>query len=58
MRDGPTKVTFVRKGPAAILPIKVLGENRHVAETEGRFTDEFKGYEVHLYQMVLLKGRM
>jgi len=50
MRDGDTKVTFDLGGPT-IGKVEVLGENRTLNFMEGKFEDEFKGYDVHLYKL-------
>ncbi len=57
MRDGPTKATFTVKTlpgtPAGLA--EVLGENRTIVVKNQQFTDEFKGYEVHLYKIPAAK---
>jgi hypothetical protein len=48
MRNGPTNVTLsVRSGKH----VEVLGENRTLRVKNGKFTDEFSGYGVHLYKI-------
>ena len=48
MRPGTTTATFtVKKGKN----VEVLGENRSINITEGKFTDEFSDYGVHLYKV-------
>jgi hypothetical protein len=49
MRDGATRATFVL--PGAKGDVQAIGEGRTVGATDGRFDDEFKGYEVHLYKL-------
>ena len=49
-RDGDTKVTFDLGGPT-MGNVKVLGENRTLGFFEGKFEDEFGGYDVHLYKL-------
>ncbi len=53
MREGPTRGTFQIKGLPGKAEAEVIGENRRLDVTEGRFGDEFKGYQVHLYKMGL-----
>jgi len=49
MRDQPAKASFVVKGTKGT--VEVLGENRTIPLKDGRFEDEFKPYEVHLYRV-------
>ena len=49
MRDGETTGTFTV--PGAIGGVEVLGEDRTLTPQDGAFTDEFEGYEVHLYRV-------
>ncbi|HEY3281737.1 MAG TPA: hypothetical protein VGN26_05635, partial [Armatimonadota bacterium] len=51
MRDGPTRASFSVKGLKGSRSAEALGEGRRVAVSGGRFTDTFKGYEVHLYRI-------
>lgn len=51
MRDGPTRATFTVKDLPGHWSAEVLGENRTVEVANGRFTDDFKGYGVHLYMI-------
>jgi hypothetical protein len=32
--------------------VEVLGESRELIVTDGKFSDEFQPYEVHLYQFI------
>jgi len=50
MRDGETKVTFDLGAPT-MGRVHVLGENRTLGFFEGKFEDEFGGYDVHLYKL-------
>lgn len=48
MRPGDTKATFeVKKGKEA----EVIGENRKIKITKGKFSDDFSYYSVHLYKI-------
>jgi hypothetical protein len=49
MRDGAARATVTGLGAAA--SAEVIGENRTVAVKDGKFEDDFKGYEVHLYRI-------
>lgn len=49
MRNEPTMSTFtVSKGRN----VEVLGENRSIKIKNGKFSDEFGGYGVHLYRII------
>jgi hypothetical protein len=47
MRDKGGKASFAVKGARG--SAEVLGENRTIAVKDGKFEDDFKPYEVHLY---------
>ena len=48
MRPGQTKTVFeVAKGSE----VEVLGENRNMKIIDGKFTDDFSDYDVHLYKI-------
>ncbi|NLF33118.1 MAG: hypothetical protein GX591_19815 [Planctomycetes bacterium] len=51
MRDGLTRATFtvpdVRDGAA----VEILGEGRSLTVENGRFADDFTGFQVHLYRI-------
>jgi hypothetical protein len=49
MRDKATKASFVLKGAKG--NAEVLGENRTIPVRDGKFDDDFKPYEVHLYRI-------
>ncbi len=49
MRDGAAVGTFTVSGKPSGM-VTVLGENREIAMTGGKFSDGFSGYGVHLYQ--------
>ena len=51
MRDGAAEGTFEIAGLPADAKATVLGEGRTVAVRNGRFTDAFKPYAVHLYRI-------
>ena len=49
MRDGITAATFrVKSGKT----VEVLGEDRTIEIKKGKFTDNFRGYGVHLYKII------
>ena len=50
MRDGKTSGSFHVPGAGEAVA-EVLDENRTIRITEGKFTDAFKGYDVHLYKV-------
>src|SRR6185369_73774 len=49
MREQASKATFTVKGAKG--SAEVLGENRAIPLKDGRFEDEFKPYDVHLYRI-------
>jgi hypothetical protein len=49
MRDQPAKAVFNVKGASGTA--EVLGEQRSIPVKDGKFEDEFKPYEVHLYRI-------
>jgi hypothetical protein len=49
MRDKAAKASFVLKGARG--SAEVLGENRTIPLKNGKFEDDFKPYEVHLYRI-------
>ena len=49
MRDQAAKASFAVKGAKG--SVEVLGENRTIPLKDGKFEDEFKPYEVHLYRV-------
>ena len=53
MRDGVTSATFTLNGIQDGM-VSVIGEDRELSLSDGSFTDQFEGYEVHLYKMVSL----
>lgn len=53
MRDSPTTATFKLGRPASV---EVLGESRRLQAPEGSFTDSFRGYEVHIYKCLEVRG--
>jgi len=50
MRDGATSATFTLNGIQDGL-VSVIGEDRELTISNGSFTDQFEGNEVHLYKM-------
>lgn len=51
MRNGAADGTFVVPGVPAAATAEVIGENRTLPVTDGRFTDSFAPYAVHLYRI-------
>ena len=49
MRDKGSKATFVVKDAKG--SVEVLGENRSIPLKDGKFEDEFKPFDVHLYRL-------
>jgi hypothetical protein len=50
MRNGESTASFSLKG-IEDGKVTVIGENRELTISNGRFEDQFDGYEVHLYKM-------
>jgi hypothetical protein len=50
MEANPAKVTFQLSGVTGKAVAEVLGEDRRIEVKEGRFSDEFGPYAVHLYR--------
>lgn len=51
MRGGASTGSFVLRGVKGKATAEVLGEERTLAVTRGRFQDHFAPYEVHLYRI-------
>jgi hypothetical protein len=51
MREGAARGTFEVKGLTGKAKAEVLGEDRTVDVSDGRFADDFKPYDVHLYRI-------
>jgi hypothetical protein len=51
MRNAPTRAEFTVHGLPQTATAQVLGENRRLTVQNGRFNDDFKPYEVHLYSI-------
>lgn len=51
MRDGETRGTFEVAGLPAGAKVEVLGEDRSIDIANGGFSDDFAGYDVHLYSI-------
>ena len=49
MRNAPVRGSFEIKGLAPLAIADVLGEQRHITIKKGRFEDDFRPYDVHLY---------
>ena len=53
MRDAATVGHFALSGPAARASrVEAVDEDRTIAMSRGRFSDEFAGYGVHIYRIV------
>ncbi len=50
MRSQVTRGTFTLRGQTSGARVEVLGESRQLMIADGKFSDEFQPYEVHLYQ--------
>jgi hypothetical protein len=53
MRLGPTTGSFTISGLSGDHRLEVLDESRSITATDGRFTDDFSTYEVHIYRLAL-----
>lgn len=51
MRDATTRATVRLADPPAGAGVEVLDEGRVLELTDGAFTDDFAGYDVHLYRV-------
>lgn len=51
MRNAPARGTFVVRALPGLSEAEVLGEGRTIAIKDGRFEDEFRPYDVHLYKI-------
>jgi hypothetical protein len=51
MRNKATKAEFAVKGLSGKVQAEVIGEGRKIEVNDGKFADDFKGYEVHLYKI-------
>jgi hypothetical protein len=51
MRNAPTRGTFQVKGVTGTRKVTVLGEDRTLTARDGRFEDDFRPYDVHLYRI-------
>jgi len=51
MRNAPARAEFTLPGIPARATAEVLGESRRITVQRGRFEDDFKPYEVHLYRI-------
>ena len=51
MRNAPARGTFAVRGLEGPAEAKVLGEGRSLAVQDGRFEDDFRPYDVHLYEI-------
>ena len=51
MRDAPSKATFELKGIPEKAVAEVIGGDRKIEVSGGKFEDAFQGYEVKLYKI-------
>jgi hypothetical protein len=51
MRNRPTRGTFTLREAPAGAAAEALGESRSISIAGGKFADDFKPYEVHLYRI-------
>jgi hypothetical protein len=51
MRDGAARATMTLKGLSGKASAEVIGEDRNVDVIDGKFSDDLKGYDVHLYRI-------
>ncbi len=51
MRDGSAKGAFEVRGMSGTAKAEVLGEDRSIPVQDGRFTDSFEAYDVHIYRV-------
>jgi hypothetical protein len=51
MRGADTKGAFEVNGLPHAATAEAIGEGRKIAVKDGKFTDDFKGYEAHLYKI-------
>ncbi len=51
MEATPAKGSFELAGLRGNTAVEVLGEDRTIAGSDGRFADEFEPYAVHLYRV-------
>jgi hypothetical protein len=53
MRNAATTGSFSLPTLPPEAQVRVLDENRTLVARNGKFTDDFKAYEVHLYQIMV-----
>jgi hypothetical protein len=51
MRDAATRGTFTLGGLHGRAAVEVIGEGRSIEAVDGKFSDDFEGYGVHLYRV-------
>ncbi len=51
MRNAPTKALFEVQGVSETAVADVIGEERRIEVRNGRFVDDFRAYDVHLYKI-------
>ncbi|MGD0999494.1 MAG: hypothetical protein ABSA67_02240 [Candidatus Brocadiia bacterium] len=51
MKPGETEAAFTLDGLAAGAQVEVLGEDRKIEPADGKFRDQFRDWDVHLYRV-------
>ena len=51
MKPGETEAAFTLEGLPAGAQVEVLGENRKIEPADGKFQDQFRDWDVHLYRV-------
>jgi len=51
MRKGSTRAAFEVRGAPAGASVEVIGERRRLSLRDGKFTDAFRDWDVHLYRI-------
>ena len=51
MRDAPAKASFEVKGMPDKAVAEIIGGDRKIDVSGGKFEDQFQGYEVKLYKI-------
>lgn len=51
MRNAPTTAVFQLRNFSGKAKVEVIGENREIPMQKGRFQDDFRPYDVHIYRI-------
>ncbi len=51
MKPGETDAAFTLDGLPAGAQVEVLGEDRKIEPADGKFRDQFRNWDVHLYRV-------